>query len=159
MSTRTFTDEAGRRWTVWKVIPLSSERRLARRRIERPGLDGERQGLEPRSGEERRRDPSRTDAPERRSGVERRQEPDRRTLDDRRRGGDRRGRPRLKAQLPGDFAGGWLCFDAPGERRRLAPPPETWDEAGDEALREWLGRATPTRGIGAAPRAREGDAG
>lgn len=39
------------------------------------------------------------------------------------------------------FAGGWLAFESPGERRRLAPVPETWAEADDGALREFLTQA------------------
>lgn len=150
MSSRTFTDTAGRRWTVWMVIPLASERRRLRRRLERPGLDGEREGVEPRSGEDRRVDLTRSGAPDRRSGVERRQEPNRRTPLDRRSGADRRAAPRLKAQLPGAYTGGWLCFDAGDERRRLAPAPPDWEAVADDALREWLGRAAPTRSAGGA---------
>lgn len=145
MSSRTFTDDAGRRWTAWKVIPLAAERRLARRRLERPGSDGEREGVEPRSGGERRHDPSRADHPDRRSGSERREEPGRRAVLDRRSGDDRRDAPRLKAQLPGAYAGGWLCFDGEGERRRLAPAPDGWADADEGALRDWLHRAAPTR--------------
>jgi hypothetical protein len=39
------------------------------------------------------------------------------------------------------FAGGWLAFESPGERRRLAPFPETWAEADDGALRGLLAQA------------------
>lgn len=40
------------------------------------------------------------------------------------------------------FAGGWLAFESPDERRRLAPFPETWADADDGALRGLLAQAT-----------------
>lgn len=39
------------------------------------------------------------------------------------------------------FAGGWLAFESPDERRRLAPVPDAWAEADDGALRELLAQA------------------
>jgi hypothetical protein len=39
------------------------------------------------------------------------------------------------ARLPGPFQQGWLCFDAPGEKRRLSPIPEGWETATDDELR------------------------
>jgi hypothetical protein len=37
--------------------------------------------------------------------------------------------------LPPSFAAGWLCFESSaGEKRRLYPVPENWDELGDDQL-------------------------
>jgi hypothetical protein len=33
---------------------------------------------------------------------------------------------RPRASLPDRFAGGWLCFERAGEKRRLAPVPSGW---------------------------------
>jgi hypothetical protein len=38
---------------------------------------------------------------------------------------------------------GWVCFQSPGEKRRLAPPPPDWDRAPADALEELLGAAEP----------------
>lgn len=138
MTHRSFTDSNGRRWTVWRVMPLAAERRQHRRRLETEGLDGERDGLEPRSGSERRLDGSRLGEPDRRSGIERRIVPVRRSELDRRTGVDRRAAPRARVTLPGSFSAGWLCFESQGEKRRLTPVPAEWGLAGDDALLGWL---------------------
>jgi hypothetical protein len=138
---RSFTDPSGREWSVWRVMPLASDRRQQERRLELEGLDGEREGVEPRSGEDRRHDPARLGEPDRRSGIERRQEPGRRSELDRRTGVDRRAEPRIRVLLPGSFAAGWLCFESRGEKRRLTPVPDAWERAADEVLAQWLGRA------------------
>lgn len=39
------------------------------------------------------------------------------------------------------FAAGWLTFESPAERRRLAPVPEPWTDLADEALCDFLSRA------------------
>lgn len=39
------------------------------------------------------------------------------------------------------YANGWLTFDSPTERRRLAPRPIGWDDLTDSELRTLLGRA------------------
>lgn len=39
------------------------------------------------------------------------------------------------------LAGGWLCFECPTEKRRLAPPPQGWEDISDAELEECLGRA------------------
>ena len=52
---------------------------------------------------------------------------------ERRRGSD--GTPRVR--LSGEYTHGWLTFESPTEKRRLAPIPEGWerlDEAGLEGL-------------------------
>jgi hypothetical protein len=50
------------------------------------------------------------------------------------------------AELRGRFrsaelAEGWLCFESPTERRRLAPIPHGWELADADSLREMLSRA------------------
>jgi hypothetical protein len=54
--------------------------------------------------------------------------PERRALPDRRVKSMRRylGAPQMAA--------GWLCFESEGEKRRLAPVPENWDQADEPAL-------------------------
>ena len=37
-----------------------------------------------------------------------------------------------------EFSQGWLCFESEGEKRRLAPVPAGWDEAGPDRLSTWL---------------------
>src|SRR5918999_3583399 len=42
-----------------------------------------------------------------------------------------------RVRLRGELSNGWLCFEATHDKRRLAPPPEGWedlDEAGLERL-------------------------
>jgi len=41
------------------------------------------------------------------------------------------------------FCNGWLCFDQPDERRRLAPIPENWLEFPESDLARLWERATP----------------
>jgi hypothetical protein len=38
---------------------------------------------------------------------------------------------------------GWICFQSPAEKRRLAPPPAEWENAPADALEELLGAALP----------------
>ncbi len=59
---------------------------------------------------------------------------------------DRRRKPdRRKASfkrvvnVSSEYRDGWLCFESDrGERRRLAPVPEGWNEAGPDKLATWL---------------------
>jgi hypothetical protein len=37
-----------------------------------------------------------------------------------------------------EFSQGWLCFESEGEKRRLAPVPPEWHEAGPDRLSTWL---------------------
>ncbi|HEX2204407.1 MAG TPA: hypothetical protein VHG91_13945 [Longimicrobium sp.] len=39
--------------------------------------------------------------------------------------------------------GGWLCFRSEAEKRRLASPPEGWEEACEEELEALCRRAAP----------------
>ena len=48
-------------------------------------------------------------------------------------------RPMLSAGLDG----GWLCFEAIVEKRRLTPIPSDWLRCGEERLEEYLRQAKP----------------
>jgi hypothetical protein len=50
----------------------------------------------------------------------------------------------LRSAAP-TMSGGWLCFESDGDKRRLAAPPEGWEELHERELVEMLGRATPAR--------------
>lgn len=49
------------------------------------------------------------------------------------------------ALLPDEMAGGWLCFDSAGEKRRLYPIPDGWDRSGDAELLQMCRDARPVR--------------
>jgi hypothetical protein len=83
------------------------------------------------------------------SAVERRYT-DRRVKDeerwdkmDRRSGVDRRREALARNPVAAEFAAGWLCFETQGEKRRLAPVPESWDRADDETIEQWCSLAKP----------------
>jgi len=58
---------------------------------------------------------------------------------DRRRTPERRKTPFQRTlQVAGEYSGGWLCFECEGDKRRLAPVPEGWNEAGPDKLATWL---------------------
>jgi hypothetical protein len=58
---------------------------------------------------------------------------------DRRRTSERRRGPfRRTISVASEFSNGWLCFESEGEKRRLAPVPDGWDEAGPDRLSTWL---------------------
>jgi hypothetical protein len=40
---------------------------------------------------------------------------------------------------------GWVCFQSESEKRRLAPRPQGWDEAADDALERFCEDAQPAR--------------
>jgi hypothetical protein len=54
---------------------------------------------------------------------------------------ERRGRKELRVPLGTNFSHGWLCFETKGEKRRLAPYPDTWSKMSDEELEELCGTA------------------
>jgi len=57
--------------------------------------------------------------------------------------------PRTAAEdYLGDYGEGWLCFESPNERRRLAHFPDDWDKLQDKDLCKLLGKAAvvPVRG-------------
>ena len=58
---------------------------------------------------------------------------------DRRRTPERRKSPfRRNVSVASEYSNGWLCFESEGEKRRLAPVPNGWDEAGPDRLSTWL---------------------
>ena len=58
---------------------------------------------------------------------------------DRRRTPERRKSPfRRNVVVATEYSNGWLCFESEGEKRRLAPVPEGWHEAGPDRLSTWL---------------------
>ena len=59
-------------------------------------------------------------------------------LADRRHTPDRRRNVFRQVVVSSEFSNGWLCFESEGEKRRLAPVPEGWDEAGPDRLATWL---------------------
>jgi len=58
---------------------------------------------------------------------------------DRRKTPERRRSPFLRSvTVASEFSEGWLCFESEGEKRRLAPVPDGWNEAGPDRLSTWL---------------------
>ncbi len=52
---------------------------------------------------------------------------------------DRRKDPfQRSVAVASEFSQGWLCFEGEGEKRRLAPVPTGWQEAGPDRLSSWL---------------------
>ena len=58
-------------------------------------------------------------------------------------------RDRRRVHTGQGLQNGWVCFQSPEEKRRLAPPPKDWETAADEALEALLGRAEPITRRGA----------
>ena len=50
----------------------------------------------------------------------------------------RRASFRRSVAVASEYSNGWLCFESEGDKRRLAPVPEGWDEAGPDRLSIWL---------------------
>lgn len=44
-------------------------------------------------------------------------------------------------QMTPGLQGGWLCFENSGDKRRLSPIPGDWENAGNEALEQYLRQA------------------
>jgi hypothetical protein len=58
---------------------------------------------------------------------------------DRRRTPERRRAPfHRTATVASEYSNGWLCFESEEEKRRLAPVPPGWEEAGPDRLSTWL---------------------
>ncbi|HEY4734533.1 MAG TPA: hypothetical protein VIH53_08285 [Gemmatimonadaceae bacterium] len=57
---------------------------------------------------------------------------------DRRRNDRRKNTFRRNVVVASEFSDGWLCFESEGEKRRLAPVPPEWDQAGPDKLSGWL---------------------
>jgi hypothetical protein len=45
---------------------------------------------------------------------------------------------RRSVAVASEYTNGWLCFESEGEKRRLAPVPPDWEEAGPDRLSSWL---------------------
>ena len=55
-----------------------------------------------------------------------------------RRSGDERRRSRIsRTPVASEFAAGWLCFECPTEKRRLAPVPEGWERVDEGTIEQW----------------------
>ena len=54
-------------------------------------------------------------------------------------------RDRRRVQTGPGLEQGWICFQCPGEKRRLAPPPPGWQTAPDDALEAFCNAAAPAR--------------
>jgi hypothetical protein len=50
----------------------------------------------------------------------------------------RRGPFRQTVSVASEYSNGWLCFESEGEKKRLAPVPPGWSEAGPDRLVTWL---------------------
>jgi hypothetical protein len=59
-------------------------------------------------------------------------------LDRRRTPERRRGSFRRSVSVASEYSNGWLCFESEGEKRRLAPVPDGWQEAGPDRMSSWL---------------------
>ena len=61
---------------------------------------------------------------------------------DRRKTPERRKSPfHRSVAVASEFSHGWLCFESEGDKRRLAPVPDGWNEAGPDRLSTWLDAA------------------
>lgn len=54
---------------------------------------------------------------------------------------ERRAHTNYRVPLSGALTNGWLCFETTGEKRRLAPVPESWARLSDAGLIELCERA------------------
>jgi hypothetical protein len=50
----------------------------------------------------------------------------------------RRSAFRRSVAVASEYTHGWLCFEGEGEKRRLAPVPPGWEEAGPDRMSTWL---------------------
>jgi hypothetical protein len=82
---------------------------------------------------ERRRTDRRAKAGGSMTGTTREGVSDRRITPERRRNPFRR-----NLDVASEYSNGWLCFEGGGEKRRLAPVPDGWDQAGPDRLATWL---------------------
>ena len=58
---------------------------------------------------------------------------------------ERRITPGHRSVLTGGYMGGWLCFEADAEKRRLSPIPGDWQGCPSERLEQYCSEATPAR--------------
>ena len=66
---------------------------------------------------------------------------------DRRFRSDRRMLTGHRSVLTAGLDGGWLCFEAPSEKRRLSPIPADWLSCGVDSLENYCAQATPARRV------------
>jgi hypothetical protein len=66
---------------------------------------------------------------------------------DRRSRSDRRILTGHRTVLAKGLDDGWLCFEAPGEKRRLAPIPSDWLQCGADCLERYCGKAKAARRV------------
>ena len=63
-------------------------------------------------------------------------------VSDRRRTPERRRNPfHRTVEVASEYSSGWLCFESEGDKRRLAPVPDGWYEAGPATMATWLANA------------------
>ena len=67
--------------------------------------------------------------------------------DDRRARLDRRILSGQRSVVASNMAGGWLCFAADEEKRRLTPIPEDWQYCPSTQLEKYCTEATPARRV------------
>ena len=61
-------------------------------------------------------------------------------------GVERRRRVETRVSIGREMAAGWLAFSSHGERRRLAPIPEGWQQLSDDQLAHLCDNAKPVEG-------------
>ncbi len=66
---------------------------------------------------------------------------------DRRSRPDRRIHPGHRSVLNSGLTGGWLCFEAADEKRRLSPIPDDWMRCPNAQLERYCAAATPARRV------------
>ncbi|MEO8624491.1 MAG: hypothetical protein ABI625_25645 [bacterium] len=60
---------------------------------------------------------------------------------------DRRILAGFRSVLTAGLGSGWLCFEAPDEKRRLTPIPTDWQRCPNDRLEEYCYQATPARRV------------
>ena len=114
MTERRFVDSDGTRWSVRATVPTMAERRrMVRRRDAAAGAGGGATGASARGN----------------------------TTAERRKRGDRRRVAQTRAPVSPGHEGGWLTFESPAGKRRLAPIPAGWDALPEDELRRLCARA------------------
>jgi hypothetical protein len=58
---------------------------------------------------------------------------------------DRRILAGCRTVLNSSLGSGWLCFEAPDEKRRLTPIPADWQRCANDRLEQYCAQATPAR--------------
>lgn len=113
MTERRFVDSDGTRWTVRATVPTMAERRRMARRRRGQGEGRSDAGATPRGS----------------AAVERRRNAERRRV------------AQTRAPVSPGHEEGWLTFESPTAKRRLAPIPSGWDTLPEAELRHLCTRA------------------